>query len=88
MSVRNILIVNQPIGNRGDESAHRALVRSLNKALPETKIVVLGFMDDKGAYDEFKVDHPNNEYVKFLFPHNLLAPNLPSSGVAQVDTLL
>lgn len=92
MSVRNILIVNQPIGNRGDESAHRALVRSLNKALPETKIVVLGFMDDKGAYDEFKVDHPNNEYVKFLFPHNLLAPNfikfLPKYGLATLGTFL
>lgn len=92
MSVRNILIVNQPIGNRGDESAHRALVRSLNTALPDTKIVVMGFMDDKGAYDEFKVEHPNNEYVKFLFPHNLLASDvvqmLPQYGLTRIGTYI
>lgn len=90
MSVRNILIVNQPVGNRGDESAHRALVRSLNKALPEVRITVLAFMDNLGAYDEFKVEHPGNEYVKFIFPHNLLAPEvvkiLPKYGVTKVGT--
>lgn len=73
MSLRNILIINQPLGNRGDESAHRALMRSLNKFFPETKITVLNYMDYLNAEEEFIVEHPNNEYIRFLFPKNWLA---------------
>ncbi len=69
----NILIINQPMGNRGDESAHRALVRNLNKALPNTHITILTFADYANAEQEFIVDNPQNEYVNFLFPHNLAA---------------
>ena len=37
----NILIVNQPLNNRGDESAHRALVRSIIKYIPNVNVRVL-----------------------------------------------
>ena len=71
--MQNILIINQPFGNRGDESAHRALMHSLNKALPNTHITVLAFADYANAEQEFIVDNPQNEYVNFIFPHNLAA---------------
>ncbi len=70
MSLRNILIINQPWGNRGDEAAHRALIRQLNVACPETKITILGYLDYNNAEHEFVVEHPNNNYVQFYFPFN------------------
>ena len=73
MDVGNILIINQPIGNRGDEAAHRALVRSLNVALPDVNVTVLSFMDSLNGISEFIVDFPKNEYVRFIFPHNYMA---------------
>lgn len=74
MGPQNILIINQPMGNRGDESAHRALVRSLNKALPDTHLTILTLADYHNAEQEFVVDNPLNTYINFLFPHNLAAP--------------
>jgi colanic acid/amylovoran biosynthesis protein len=76
MDIKEILIINQPIGNRGDESAHRALVRSLNQALPSVHITTLTFMDWTNGISEFIVDSPNNEYVRFLFPHNMAAEQI------------
>lgn len=73
MSIKNILIINQPVGNRGDESAHKALVRSINKALPDVKITVLAFQDNLNAIDEFVVQNSNNRYLNFIFKHNLCA---------------
>ena len=35
-----ILLIDQPIRNRGDESAHKALVRSLLGALPDISVTV------------------------------------------------
>lgn len=61
------------MGNRGDESAHRALVRNLNQALPHTHITILTFADYANAEQEFIVKNSLNEYVNFLFPHNLAA---------------
>ena len=34
----NILIINQPLNNRGDESAHKGLVRAIVKNIPEAEI--------------------------------------------------
>lgn len=71
--LQNILIINQPLGNRGDESAHRALVRRLNKSFPTTKITVLWMAYKQEAIDEFEVKHPNNRYVNLMFRHNYMA---------------
>lgn len=73
MDIKEILIINQPIGNRGDESAHRALVRSLNLSLPSTHITIITFMDWPNGIKDFIVDSSCNEYIRFLFPHNLAA---------------
>lgn len=71
--MRQILIINQPFGNRGDESAHRAFVRTLNTNFPQSKITVLNLFDWNDAEKEFIVEHPNNTYINFIFPHNLSA---------------
>ena len=42
-----LAIVNQPLANRGDEAAHKAFVRELAKAFPESSIdvIFLGIKD-------------------------------------------
>ena len=42
-----LAIVNQPLANRGDEAAHKAFVRELSKAFPESSIdvIFLGIKD-------------------------------------------
>ena len=84
--MKSILVINQPYGNRGDESAHRALIRSLNNSLPNTKIVVLTLFDYINAEKDFIVNHPNNQYINFLFPHNLGA-SLIAKGSLQFGFL-
>lgn len=76
MSIKNILIINQPVGNRGDEAAHRALVRSVNKDLPDVKITILAFQDSLDAIREFVVKDKRNRYVNFIFRHNLAAESV------------
>lgn len=60
----NVLIVNQPLNNRGDESAHKALVRALIKLIPNVKIKVL-FVDtwSPEGIRQFKVEDTRVEYV-------------------------
>lgn len=61
-----ILIIEQPLNNRGDESAHRGLVNKLVEAYPNARINVL-FINGQTekAIQEFKVDTPNVEYTRF-----------------------
>lgn len=73
MKINNILVINQPVGNRGDESAHRALMHSLNVALPDAHITVLAFQDFQNAINEFVVENANNKYVNFIFRRNFRA---------------
>ncbi len=92
MKINNILIINQPICNRGDESAHRALVRSLNKALPDTKVNVLAFQDSHFATGEYIVDNPLNRYINFTFSHNFRAEDvakyLIKHNLTRIGTIL
>ena len=53
----NILIVNQPLRNRGDESAHRALVRSILQVLPNAHIRVLYYCEEVDAVTQFIVQN-------------------------------
>ena len=92
MNIKEILIINQPIGNRGDESAHRALVRALNKALPETHITILSFLDYVNGIKEFIVTSSNNDYVRFLFSHNyaalLCSIHFVQTGLTRIGTFI
>ena len=63
-----LLIINQPLKNRGDESAHRALIRKLVSTIPNVHIQVLTILHWRGSYTEedvvpFMESAPNVEYV-------------------------
>lgn len=92
MKIKNILIINQPVGNRGDESAHRALMHALNDALPEVHFTILAFQYASDAIDALTVSNDKNTYVKFIFPHNLMADDvaqfLIKYGMTRVGTAL
>ena len=52
----NILIINQPLNNRGDESAHKALVRSLLDRIPQAKMTVLWVGASQDSIDQFSIE--------------------------------
>lgn len=59
----NILILNQPVYNRGDEAAHRSLIRALNKYLPDAFITIVIENINKNTIEQIRVDNPHNHYV-------------------------
>lgn len=58
----NILYVNQPLNNRGDESAHRALIRRLLDGFPDLHIKQIDVGVKRATVEEFNVHSPNMEY--------------------------
>lgn len=62
-----ILIINQPVANRGDESAHKALVRALSKNYPDSVIDVIYFGEiyENAKPMEAKCPNLNYEYIDF-----------------------
>lgn len=65
----NILIVNQPLNNRGDESAHRALVRSIIKYVPDANVRVLFKGANPDSVTQFSVKDERVQYVNILHKH-------------------
>lgn len=64
----NILIINQPLNNRGDESAHKGLVRAIVKNIPEANITVLFGSKNESIKDsvrQFSVKSKRVRYVCF-----------------------
>lgn len=59
----NILIINQPPFNRGDESAHKGLIRTLLKRLPDAKIKVMHEANLSESYRQYNV---HDERVKYI----------------------
>ena len=59
----NILLIDQPLWNRGDESAHKGLVRSILKAIPNARIKVMELGVSPAAIDEFDMKLPQVEFV-------------------------
>lgn len=53
--MQNIVIINQPLSNRGDEAAHRSLLRALDKEFPDSKITVLFWNAKKEDIKDFTV---------------------------------
>ena len=66
----NILIIQQPLGNRGDESAHRAFIGALINKYPYSQITVLFFNKKWSDIKEFIVDSPLVSYknIRLLIP--------------------
>lgn len=64
----NILLIDQPLWNRGDESAHKGLIRSLIKKVSNVKIKVMEIDVEQAAIDEFDMQLPQ---VQFINIHSL-----------------
>ena len=58
-----ILLINQPLNNRGDEAAHRSLLRSICKEIPDIQIKVLFVDCNEDSVRQFDVRLPHVEYV-------------------------
>lgn len=59
----NILIINQPPYNRGDESAHKGLVRSLLINLPESRIYVMCPLSQNESVRQYSVMDSRVKYI-------------------------
>lgn len=71
----NVLIINQPLNNRGDESAHKGLIRALCKKISNINIEVLFVGENQDSIDQFNVNLPN---VKYINLHRFKAYNFLS----------
>lgn len=58
-----ILIINQPLNNRGDEAAHKALLRALINHIPNIRIRVLFLGEYTDTIRQFDVNLDSVEYV-------------------------
>lgn len=61
-----IVVINQPMGNRGDESAHRALMWQLAKTYPSARIEMVSFLYSRNHVEDIKVESPNVDYTVLL----------------------
>jgi colanic acid/amylovoran biosynthesis protein len=60
-----IIIINQPLGNRGDEAAHRSLLRALSQKLPRDEIYVLFQGAVQDSIEQTRIHSPNITYINF-----------------------
>ena len=58
-----ILLLNQPVYNRGDEAAHRSLIRTINNSIPNALITIVLENIKEGTIEQIRVDNPNNTYI-------------------------
>ncbi|MFA6866942.1 MAG: polysaccharide pyruvyl transferase family protein [Clostridia bacterium] len=63
--MKNILIINQPLNNRGDEAAHRSFILTLAKDHPDANFEVLFSNANDDSINQFKVDCQNVKYTNF-----------------------
>lgn len=77
----NILIINQPLNNRGDESAHRALVRSIIKYIPDVHVRCLFGNELEDTIRQFMVTDERVEYVRVHHRKNLKSLQLLKKGL-------
>lgn len=59
----NILLINQPPFNRGDESAHKGIVRSLLKRLPDVQIRVMSPLSFTESVRQYAVEDERVKYI-------------------------
>ena len=67
-NIMNILLINQPTNNRGDEAAHKSLVRALNDQFPNAQITVLFKNEPQSTVEQMRVANPQNTYINIRFP--------------------
>ena len=71
------VIINQPLNNRGDESAHRGLVNRLLKEFPECNIEILFVGCNQNSMEQFTVKDERTKYtnVRSIKAYNKLVIN-------------
>ena len=78
-----LLIVNQPLNNRGDEAAHKALIRTLLKEIVNVEIRVL-FVDcySPDGMRQFAVKSPQVKYINItsFWWHSQIGPGALRNG--------
>lgn len=62
----NILIINQPLNNRGDESAHKGLIRAIVKNIPEANVTVLFAGNDESTRESVRQLSVKSERVRYV----------------------
>lgn len=83
-----ILLINQPLNNRGDESAHKAFVRGLLQRMPDAFILSLFVESEYGnSIRQFSVDDPRVTYYNlhpkgdfWQMAEKCIADGLPLDG--------
>lgn len=60
----NILVINQPPFNRGDESAHKGLIRTLLNKMPSVKIFVMSSESVSESVRQYSVIDDRVSYIK------------------------
>ena len=87
-----IAILNQPLGNRGDEAAHKALMRSLLKELPQHKFSVIFLNVQPDLIDTFKVqgiEYTNvTGFSKGVIKTIIVSYALKNRAIARIHPLL
>lgn len=58
-----LLIINQPLNNRGDESAHKALIRALINQIEDINIKVLFVGGNPNSIEQFAIKDPHITYI-------------------------
>lgn len=58
-----ILMINQPLNNRGDESAHKALIKILLQKIPNVQITVMFMGANDNSIEQFKVNDSRLVYL-------------------------
>lgn len=65
-----ILVINQPLNNRGDESAHKGLIRKLLKEFPLDQVEVFFVAENADSIKQFAVDDKRVVYKSYLSKSN------------------
>lgn len=73
-----ILVINQPLNNRGDESAHRGFMKSLT-SIPGVDVTVLFVYGKQDSINQYNINVPNAHYVRMT--HRWRSDNLFKYGV-------
>lgn len=58
-----ILIINQPTNNRGDEAAHKSFIKQLTLEIPNVIIKVVFFNESENTIEKMKVNLSTVEYI-------------------------
>lgn len=65
----NFLVINQPTGNRGDEAAHRALIRALSTRFPDATIRIVFMGVGQSSFEGLQVHASNVVYENVPIRH-------------------